>query len=488
MKKPNIVFVFADQWRYQAFGYTGNKDVQTPNIDSFAGRSANLCNTVSGCPVCSPYRASLLTGQNPLTHGVIVNDVPVKDSGKGFGTIFKEQGYETAYIGKWHINGYGREAVIPKKRRFGFDYWKVLECSHSYFNSPYYDQDSDELSFWDGYDAHAQTRDAIAYMEDKRQENLKSGENKPFLLCLSWGPPHAPPPYLWNSPYDQFPKELEGLYEPDNLTVRENVPGVISEQGRKALEGYYSHCTALDQSFGELRNYLENSGLEKDTLFIFTSDHGDMLGSHGLWKKQVPFEESIRIPFLLKGPDSLGVKAGKYEKAVLEAQDVLPTILGLLKAPKPLTLEGRDYSSYLRGEADIKEDSALLACYQPFGQWRRDSDGGFFGFTGREYRGIRTVTHTYVVDKNGPWFLFDNAVDPYQLNNLISDPGSFELAADLDDRLRQLMLERNDPFLDGNTLVQNYGYTPEFARQLNPDDVELCLSNWGYETEGEHHE
>lgn len=135
-KKPDVVFVFGDQWRAQTFGYTGNTVVKTPHIDRLAEQSLNFTHAVSGCPVCSPARASLLTGQNPLTHGVFVNDVQLSNQAISIAEAFEQGGYDTAYIGKWHIDGRGRRNHIPPERRQGFDYWKVLECHTTITNQP----------------------------------------------------------------------------------------------------------------------------------------------------------------------------------------------------------------------------------------------------------------------------------------------------------------------------------------------------------------
>ena len=159
MAQPNIVFVFGDQWRAQATGYAGEPSVRTPNLDRLAGESLNLTNAVSNCPLCTPYRASLLTGQYPLTHGLFVNDVPLDPHATSLGKVFAAHGYDTAYIGKWHVDGHGRSAFIPRERRQGFSFWKVLECTHNYNKSPYYADENVKL-FWDGYDAIAQTREA----------------------------------------------------------------------------------------------------------------------------------------------------------------------------------------------------------------------------------------------------------------------------------------------------------------------------------------
>ena len=132
--KPNVVFVFGDQWRQQATGYAGDPNVSTPHLDTLARESIDFTHAVSGCPVCSPYRASLLTGQRPLTHGVFVNDVYLQPRATSIAEAFSSAGYDTAYIGKWHVDGHGRSNYIPPERRLGFAYWKVLECTHAYNN------------------------------------------------------------------------------------------------------------------------------------------------------------------------------------------------------------------------------------------------------------------------------------------------------------------------------------------------------------------
>ncbi len=175
LEKPNVIFVFGDQWRAEALGYAGNKQVKTPALDKFASEAVVFTNAVSTFPVCTPYRAGLMTGQYPLTHQVIYNDKALKSDAVCIADVYKEAGYQTAYIGKWHINGDERSAFIPKERRQGFDYWKVLECTHDYNNSWYWDND-DQKKMWEGYDAIAQTNDAIGYL--KKQNEEKSADSQ----------------------------------------------------------------------------------------------------------------------------------------------------------------------------------------------------------------------------------------------------------------------------------------------------------------------
>ena len=445
MKKPNIVFVFGDQWRAQATGYAGNPTVKTPHLDRFATESINLTQAVSGYPVCSPARASLLTGQFPLTHGVFVNDVHLDNSAVSIAQAFKQGGYQTSYIGKWHVDGHGRSNYIPPERRQGFADWKVLECTHNYNQSAYYSGNSDQKLFWDGYDAIDQTKAAEDYIRQHRNSD------QPFLLMISWGGPHAP--------YQTAPEEYRELYQPENIPLRPNVPAEAAKQAQEDIAGYYAHCTVLDDCMGSLLATIEAEDIQDNTIVVFTSDHGDMLGSQGLIKKQKPWEESIRIPFLLRYPALFGLEGQQVPEAMIGMQDMMPTLLGLSRLPIPEGVEGIDFSNFLQGDENPSDSTALLACYHPFGQWRSGIDGGPYGFTGREFRGIRTNSHTYVRSLQGPWLLYDNLNDPYQLDNLVDLPQHLSLRDDLDQKLQRKLDQRKDKFLPGMEYINTWGYT-----------------------------
>ncbi|MHC4215951.1 MAG: sulfatase family protein, partial [Planctomycetota bacterium] len=335
--KPNVVFILADQWRAQATGYAGDPNAITPNLDKLAKQSVNFTNVVSCCPVCSPYRATLMTGQYPLTHGVFLNDVQLKTDAVTIAQAYKQQGYDTAYIGKWHINGHGRSNYIPPEHRLGFDYWKVLECTHNYNDSYYYADKNIKLK-WKGYDAIAQTKDAQTYIQ-------KNDRKKPFLLILSWGPPHTP--------YGTAPQKYKDMFDPKKISLRPNVPTQKQQTARKQLAGYYAHIAALDDCLGQLVQTLNQYGLDENTILIFTSDHGDMLHSHGHEKKQRPWDESTRVPFLIRYPRLLGKKASTIDTP-FNSPDIMPTLLGLSSIKIPKTIEGTDFSPALRGEGAIE--------------------------------------------------------------------------------------------------------------------------------------
>ncbi|OGV86488.1 MAG: sulfatase [Lentisphaerae bacterium RIFOXYB12_FULL_60_10] len=437
VKQPNVVFVFADQWRAQATGYSGNPDVRTPHLDALARQSVNFTHAVSGCPVCTPYRASLLTGQYPLTHGLFMNDVCLSNRAVSLAQALTAGGYDTAYIGKWHVDGHGRSVYIPPERRQGFDYWKVLECTHDYRHSAYYEGNSAEKRYWPGYDAEAQTADAQAYLR------AHTHADKPFLLVVSWAPPH--------DPYGTAPDSFRQWYDPQSITLPSNVPESLAGQARERIAGYYAHVSALDACVGRLVDTLRETGLEQDTLLVFTSDHGDMLGSQGQWNKQRPYEESIRVPFLLRYPGMSGWTPHATD-VLIDAPDIMPTLLNLCHLPVPETVEGRDCSPQVQGHPAPVEDAALILCVQPFGQFTRMHHGG------REFRGIRTKRHTYVRSLDGPWLLYDNREDPFQLHNRVADPAFEGIRLALEDRLQAGLKARNDSFLPGSEYVRRWGY------------------------------
>jgi len=431
--QPNVVFVLADQWRAQATGYAGDPNVKTPHLDRLAGQSVNLVNAVSGCPVCSPYRGSLMTGRYPLTHGVFLNDVCLSNEAVSLAQAFNGAGYHTGYVGKWHLDGHGRSSFIPPERRQGWQFWRAAECTHNYNHSHYYG-DEPVKQFWPGYDAIAQTGEACRYIRERRDGK--------FALVLSLGPPH--------NPYETAPEAYRALYRPDGIVLRPNVPDEAGADARRDLAGYYAHASALDDCVGRIVETLADCGIDDDTVLVFTSDHGDMLGSQGETRKQRPWDESIRVPCLVRYPAGLG-REGRALRAPINAPDVMPTLLGLCGIGIPETVEGTDRTKWLRGDSPDEDEAALITCPSPFGEWPRPRGG-------REYRGVRTMRYTYVRTLDGPWLLYDNDEDPYQLNNLAGRAEHASLQARLDALLNERLEATGDEFRPGAEYVAKWGY------------------------------
>ena len=433
--RPNLVFVFGDQWRQQATGFGGDPNVKTPHLDRFATESVEALTMVAGCPVCTPYRASLLTGQYPLTHGAFVNDVPIGSRAVYLADAFNQGGYDTAWVGKWHVAGGSRSAWVPPALRYGFQTWIGHECTHDYQRSSYY-AETPERHQWDGYDATAQTHAALDYLRahDRR---------RPCALFLSWGPPH--------NPFGTAPAEFEARYTPERVMLRPNVPVEVADRARKELAGYYAHCGALDAAFGELAQGLKTLGLEENTILIFTSDHGDMLGSQGLFRKQKPWDESIMVPFLLRWPAALGRKRRKFH-APINAPDLMPTLLGLCGLPIPETVEGRNCAAALRGDERPAKEPALTALYACFHEWRKGREGA------REWRGLRDYHYSYTRDRQGPWLFYDLRTDPYQRQNLVDSPAHHDLVQRYEEQLLRRLAAMHDEFLTGEEYIKRWGY------------------------------
>ena len=240
------------------------------------------------------------------------------------------------------------------------------------------------------------------------------------------------------------------MYDPKTLSLRPNVPEAGRATAQKTLAGYYAHCTALDDCFGELRRTLQEAGLAENTLLVFTADHGDMLGSQGAYKKQRPYDESIRVPLLIHWPKGLGVKPRQLD-APINSEDLMPTLLGLCGVPIPKSVEGLDYSRYIRGGKNPGDGATVILCPVVFGEWVRRLGG-------KEFRGVRTTRYTYVRDLTGPWLLYDNQTDPCQTNNLANQPKCSKLQAKLETTLARKLKERHDDFLPGEAYIEKWGY------------------------------
>jgi arylsulfatase A-like enzyme len=434
-QKPNIVFLLADQWRAKATGYQGDPNVQTPNLDRLARQSLDFRNAVSVCPVCTPYRAALMTGRFPTSTGMFLNDAYLPDREVCMAEVLQQAGYATAYIGKWHLDGHGRSGYIPPERRQGWDYWKGAECDHNYKHSHYYSGDSSQQRFWDGYDAAAQTRDAQAYL---RQH---AGASQPFVLLVSYGVPHFP--------HHTAPQEYLDRYPAGQIQLSPNVPEAMQQKARREAQGYYAHCTALDKCLGEVLTTLNETGLDEHTILVFTSDHGEMLGSHGCapFMKQVPWDEAARVPFLLRYPPAHGT-TGRVLQTPLTTPDILPTLLGLASVAIPPTVEGTDLSAVIRNGTEPADRGALYMGVAPFAG----------GDANKEYRALRTSQYTYVRGLAGPWLLFADQQDPYQLNNLVEQPEYAAVRQDMERRLQTELQRIGDDFRPAQHYLDMWGY------------------------------
>jgi len=450
-QKPNIVYVFADQLRSHALACYGNDQLRTPNIDRLAEEGVMFKNAVSTAPVCGPFRGMLMTGNYPVKNGMVLTDHFLRNPTQYFAEVCQSAGYSTGYIGKWHLDGYSRDGYIPPERRLGFEYWRALECTHDYFDSKYYHQDEKEPRVWKNYDAISQTDTACDFIA-KQKDN-------PFCLFLSWGPPHdpykAPAEYMkrfenkkirlrenvndfetaekmWQDCDTELPEKWRNLRKRSKLRDKIN-----NTQIEKNYRGYYAAIETLDDCLGKILAELEKTGQLDNTILVFTSDHGDNLGSHRQIGKQLPFEESISIPFIIRYPKK--IKPSTVSDALLSPVDMMPTVLSLAGVTCP-EVDGKDISAAAMGHDKDIQDAVLIMKSIPLStNWIFNGNGA--------WRGVRTKRYTYArkADTKKPWMLFDNLQDPFQMDNLIGKPAFTELQQKLDKRTDELLEQAGDP-------------------------------------------
>lgn len=446
-RKPNLVFVFSDQQRRHAVGCMDEDPVITPNTDRFAGESLLFTNALSASPLCAPYRATLLTGRYPHSNGVTGNGIGLRPGETTIGTVLKSEGYQTAYIGKWHLYDNGiddwidwhfnqRGQFVPPDHRFGFDYWHATNCNHRTFWRLYYENSDEPAVCQPGWQPYHDIDMAVNYLKNTRRPD------SPFALFVSMVPPHNThgpgfvhhevPEFQKNAPQlrrlqHHAPDEYEDIYKGRKLRRRENV---IDNYGYYCLPGYFGACTGLDDQFGRLLDCIRDEGLENDTIVVYTSDHGEMMGSHNRFGKFVWHEESIGIPFIIRWPGH--VKTGR-EDILFNSVDVMPTLLNLMGAPIPETVEGSDLSAALNGKIESPPEAALLQ----LGNWHA----------------LRTDRYTFVVNENttqGTFdrFLYDLEKDPFQMHPLRAGDGADSLLREMGKHLNTWLRRTGDPRAD----------------------------------------
>ena len=450
--------------RGMAMGCAGNGEVRTPTMDRLAREGTRFSHAFANCPVCTPSRAMLLSGCYPLTTGVIANDLPLPEAIPTVGAAFRDAGYRTGYIGKWHLDGVPRDKWTPPgPRRHGFDDWAAFNCSHNYFRPNKYYRDSPEPVMVDGYEPEVQTDQALEFLAKR--------DSRPFCLFLSWGPPH--------DPYPMVPDRYKAQYDPERLTLRPNVqplrPASVrlgrNLEPRQTLADYYAAITALDEQLGRLLAALQTAGLANNTIVVFTSDHGDQLWSQGTMKKQQPYEESISIPLLVRWPGH--IHAGRVSDALLSIVDYAPTLLAVAGLPPQATAQGESRSDLFLGRQTQGAASVLLLDVTQTDESHSQQVP--------EWRGLRTSRYTYACRQDGTdWLLFDNAADPYQLENHVDDPAWEAVRQELKADLARWLQRTGDPMHSGRETLRALGLIELWnarERALHPGAPQLLEAN-----------
>ncbi|HEY0308062.1 MAG TPA: sulfatase [Acidobacteriaceae bacterium] len=481
-QKPNLVYVFADQLRYSSCGYAGDEYARTPNLDKLAAQGCNFRQAVSSTPVCAPYRASLMTGKYQSSTGMVINELRLSPEHECFGHSLTKGGYQTAYIGKWHMwaaelghhdlvkNGF----VPPGPYRLGFDnYWAAYNFNHSYFHSPYFLNNATP-HIRKQFEPDAQTDVAIDYLKSREHES------EPFALFLSWGPPHSP----WG--LNNVPPEYAELYRNTNLPLPPNFSAVsdpYADNWQKLSPGYqkrqpewlrvyYAMTANLDWNLGRLLDTLEKTKLAENTIFVFTSDHGEMFGSHGRQGKLIFYEEAARVPFVVRWPEKIRPKT--VSDALLGTPDIMPTVLSMLGLPVPRTVEGQDLSGHALGSSAPDIEAAHLQGMGATAAW---TDGS-------EWRALRTHEFTYAIyHRDRRELLFNHRRDPFQMTNLAEDSSHAATLAHLRQLSEQWRKDHNDEFQSGSWYESRWTHGRNIvntATNVKQDLVQLqgILDKW----------
>ncbi len=412
--RPNMVFILSDDHRWDHFGFSGHPFIRTPVFDRLADEGVVFNNSFVTTSLCSPSRACFLTGNYPHTHGVKNNLTTWDNHNVTFLEMLKAAGYDTAFIGKWHMPG-----KLPELRGVDlFVTFTVQGGQGRYFDCPLIVNKEREPSR-KPYITEELTDRAIEFMRKQR--------DNPFCLFLSHKAVHhqfLPPP------------DLKGIYDDAELNFPEEADRWITATNGHMFYGtllplsihYRNYCaalTALDREVGRVLDHLDRAGIADDTVVVYTSDNGFFWGEHRLVDKRWAYEEAIRVPFIIRHP-GLGEKGGRREQMILNV-DLAPTMLDAAGLSAPKEMEGKSIMPLLRS-ADAPGREAWL--YEYF----RDYPYAVPGI-----RAVRTRTHKYIeYDNDRPAELFDLAADPREKNNLLGTLEGQKLRSPLKKKLEAL--------------------------------------------------
>lgn len=471
-KQPNLLFIFADQWRRQAVGFMDQDKIITPTLDALSKDSLVFNNAISSCPLCSPFRASLFTGKYPLSHGVFTNcktglDMMLKEDEVCLSDILHEHGYQNAYIGKWHLDvpekhyldnppsgAKGWDAYTPPgKKRHHFDFWYSYGADDHHF-TPHYWIDSQEQVKVNEWSITHETHVAIDY--------INTHKDKPFAMFISYNPPH--------SPYDLVPDKYLDLYKDTELDFRPNVafenigyhthePKTYNKEEITTMtKQYFAAVTGLDEHIGKLLECLKANEIADDTLIVITSDHGDMMGSHGLMAKHVWYEESIGVPFILHWKNG-ALKTGTSD-VVIDTTDIMPSLLHLMHINCPDSVEGKDISDCILETDSLPHTNpnkpGFLCCFPGRDVFQAEFEKSDLNQLDFGWRGIRTPDYTFVIHlgyyptcTTATKLLYDLKNDPYQLSPIAYDHKDYkDIIEDLETQLLAWLASQDDGFLN----------------------------------------
>jgi arylsulfatase A-like enzyme len=467
--RPNIIYIMSDDHAAHAIGVYGSRVNKTPHLDRLAREGALLTNVFATNSICTPSRAAILTGQYSHINGVTMFN-RFDSSRMTVAQLLEQGGYYTGIVGKWHL---GSDPV-------GFNRWEILPGQGVYRDPVFYTA-TGEKTYTGRYATDVITDLALEFIENRPRD-------KPFFLMMHHKAPHRPwepseshaahfaaqwipePVTFWDSYVTRTdalhenlqrvaadltnrdlkltpPQGLAGeelgrwrLLKPDSVSIVRDGKSVtltgealVRWKYQRYMQDYLATVQSVDDSVGRVLALLDKAGLARNTMVVYTSDQGFFLGDHGLFDKRFMYEESIRMPFLVRWAAS--IKPGTTSDAVALNVDFAPTFLDVAGLPIPADMQGRSLVSVLRGRTPLDWRTSMY--------YRYYHDPG--DHNTRAHYGVRTHTHKLIYFwKKDQWELFDLVNDPYELHNLHGEPGQEALTATLKRELARLKREVQD--------------------------------------------
>lgn len=406
MSKKNIIWFVVDQMSGHAMGCNGDPNVFTPNLDNMSICGTNFPEAVSGYPLCCPFRGTMMTGKYAHNHSVKLHEDRLDPSYKTVTDVLNDNNYETIHLGKWHLAGIKERDIrsckqtVPHEDRGRFDTWIGYDNNNSQWDTWVHGhEDGKEIEHYrlPEYETDCLTDMALERIEARRNSD------RPFFMVVSVQPPHWP----------QLAPAENRNYQAQQLSLRPNVPATHEDWTRTNLSGYYAQIENIDQNVGRIVDSLRDLEMLNDTHIMFFCDHGDQMGSQGRFGKCVPYEETIRVPFMIGGGQPMGydgMRAGRAP-SLINHVDIAPTTLGLCGIETPNWMEGFDYS-HRRTGINAKERMAA----EPDSAYLQLIDDRESGYAWRSV--VTRDGWKYACVQNGEWLLFNLNDDPYEQNNL----------------------------------------------------------------------
>jgi len=468
----NVLIIFTDQQQRDTIGAYGQRVARTPNLDRLASQSVVFDNAICPQPVCTPSRGSLVTGLYPHTHNCVINsmvapgyyEIELPPEIPTLAEHLKPRGYVAGYVGKWHV---GRE-VVPQH---GFeDYWISTEdeytrqediptrghCSYYHYlvEQGYTPASEDPHPFFvrEQTTGLPEEHSRIAFITREAERFLETRKDGPFALVVNYLEPH--PPYNSSNdamydpadvalPANHHTGPVDGMTRRAQLFQRFTVDGTQSGVGpftseaqwRELIARYFGLTTLADKYVGRLLGKLDDLGLADDTLVVFTSDHGDMMGSHGMVNKCVMYDEALRVPFIVRHPCVTG--GGRRVGEVVNLVDVVPTVLDALGVSSGATLQGESLMPLLTGERAEDPDKPGFSEWNGRLQSMHARHDMFAPVADFFIRTVRTRDWKLNVNPGDVDELYDLRNDPGEMRSRIDDPACRDVKGRLFDELKR---------------------------------------------------